>query len=83
MVTDANVADNASLNTLVTKKYVDESFSQVDVGVISGIPGQVVKVRFNKKFKTEPFVIAVIENFQYEQKQEQYCWEVKKKRSRL
>lgn len=80
MVTNPDISDDSLGNALVTKKYVDENFSQVEGGSVLGSAGQIVEVRFTKRFKSEPFVMAVIEDFQYEQKQEQHCWQVRKTR---
>ena len=72
--------DDASGNVLVTKKYVDENFSQVEAGAVVGKPGQIVTVKLKKKFKNTPVVLAVIENFNFEhtKKIREHCWNAKR-----
>lgn len=59
---DANITDDASPNTLVTKKYVDENFSQVEVGLIPNRNG-IYTFNFKKRFKEAPNVVLGIQNF--------------------
>ncbi len=80
MAVTHEIKDSDHPLTLVTKEYVDTNFSQVDAGSVLGTPGQVVSINFNKKFKNPPAVIAIVENFHYQQKKEQRCWEEKYKK---
>lgn len=75
-----DIPDNASGNTLVTKKYVDENFSQVEAGSVEGDAGQTITVTLHKKFKNKPMVVAVVENFQFEHKKviRQHCYRAKR-----